>query len=92
MNAPRKRTEARRARSLAGALACLFAGAALYANSIDEGTRITQDPSGSNGNPTLDVAVAAVTADGYENADGDAQAPREAKTAIAWTRPWGNKS
>ena len=27
-----------------------------------------------------------------KNAHAGAQAPREAKTTIAWTRPWGNKS
>ena len=41
---------------------------------------------------TLAVAAAAALPAGHENAHAGAPARPEAKTAIAWTRPWGNKS
>lgn len=92
MRGARRTTDAGRASSLAAALAFVFAGTAFYADHLSAAPRFTQDPSDSHGSPTLAVAAAAASAAGRENARAGAPAPREAKTAIAWTRPWGNKS
>lgn len=93
MAAARSRTtDAGRARSLAAALAFLFGSAAFYADHIASAHRFTQNPSDSHGSSTLAVAAPAASPAGRENAPAGAQAPREAKTTIAWTRPWGNKS
>lgn len=90
MRAARMTTDAGRARSLAAALAFLFGSVAFYADHLGSAPRFTQYPRDSHGSPTLAVAAAATPAG--ENAKAGAPARREAKTAIAWTRPWGNKS
>jgi hypothetical protein len=92
MRTARPTTDAARARSLAAALAFLFGSVAFYAGHLAPAPRFTQNPSDSHGSPTLAVAVPAASPAGHENARAGAQAPREAKTTIAWTRPWGNKS
>jgi hypothetical protein len=92
MRAARRTTDAGRARSLAAALAFLFGSVAFYADHMASAPRFTQNPSDSHGSPTLVVAAPAALPAGGENAHAGAQAPREAKTTIAWTRPWGNKS
>jgi hypothetical protein len=91
MRAARGTNDAGRARSLAAALAFLFGSVAFYADHM-AAPRFTQDPSDSHGSPTLAVAVAAASPASHENAHAGALARPEAKTAIAWTRPWGNKS
>lgn len=91
MGAARRTTDAGRARSLAAALAFLFGGAAFYADHLASAPRFAQHPSDSHGSHTLAVAVPTASPAGRENAAG-APARPEAKTTIAWTRPWGNKS
>jgi hypothetical protein len=92
MNAARRMDDASRIRTLASALAFVFAGAALYADGMNAHPRFTQNPSDSLGSPTLDVTVAAASPADTENANNGGQHRREATTTIAWTRPWGNKS
>lgn len=91
MRAARRDSDASRARSLAAALAFLFGAVAFYADHM-AAPRFTQYPSDSHGSSTLAVAVAAASPAVRENAHGGAPARPEAKTTIAWTRPWGNKS
>ena len=91
MRAACQARDAGRARSLAAALAFLFGSVAFYADHM-AAPRFTQNPSDSHGSPTLAVAAAAASPVGHENAHAGAPARPEAKTTIAWTRPWGNKS
>lgn len=91
MRTARRTTDAGRARSLAAALAFVFGSVAFYADHMSA-PRFTQDPSDSYGSSTLAVAAPAASPAGRENAIAGAQARPEAKTTIAWTRPWGNRS
>lgn len=92
MRTARRTTDAGRARTLAAALAFLFGSVAFYADHMASAPRFAQDPIDSHGGPRLAVAAPAAPPAGGENAAAGAQARPEAKTTIAWTRPWGNKS
>ena len=78
-----------RARTLAGGLAVLVVGTALYAHNVRAETA-PQHPRDSRGFSTL-----APTAAGASSPSGETTAagfPAVAvKTAIAWTSPWGSR-
>jgi hypothetical protein len=87
MTAARRTNDAGRARSLAAALAFLVAGVAFYADHMSAAPRFA-NPGGAQP-PALAVMEEAALPPGTESL---AHAPQEARTAIAWTRPWGNQS
>lgn len=78
-----------RAGSLAAALAFVFGSVAFYADHM-AAPRIAQAAGNSHGSPELAVIVPAASPAGHAGAGAPARP--EAKTTIAWAKPWGNKS